>query len=203
MPEISSSPDTPTPFVEYFNSIKEMGLGFNPEIFLSLDFERNWELTGNPLFVWGGILVCKTHKLELPYWILDYINQKAKQLTFEDFTKDKRASKTVYDLLGLNFGGSGTFFSQFQDFFVHSDAHLMVEEYLKKKPTPTKTKAFEHVGEKLHQAPVTIRRWHKLINDCYDIDLPDPPPEDWSRVYVRIRTHDPKKKTHKKLLRHN
>jgi len=182
MLEISSSPDTPTPFEEYFNSIKEMGLGFNPEDFLYFDFEWNWELTGNPLFVWGGILVCKTHKLELPYWILDYINQKAKQLTFEDFTKDKRASQTVYDLLGLNFGGSGTFFSQFQDFFVHSNAHLMVEEYLKKIPTPPKSKAYKHVGDRLHQAPETIRHWHKLINDRYD---------------------NPIRKTPKKLLKHN
>jgi len=168
MPKISSSPNSQTPFEKYFTSIKELGLGFSAEDFLCLDFERNWELTSNPLFVWGGLMVCEAHGLEIPHWILDYIYQRAKKLSFHDFTNEKRASQTVYDLLGLNYEGSGTFFSQFQDYFVHDHAQFMVEEYLKKFPTASKSQAFEHVGGKLHMAPETIKKWHKIIDDRYN-----------------------------------
>jgi len=199
MPKITSPLDRQTPFEEYFNStIKGLGLGFNPEYFLYFDFERNWELKGNPLFVWGGMLVCEVHNLKFPYWILDYIYQKAKGLTFKYFSKNQKPQKTVYDLLGFNLDRAGKYSSQFQNYFLHYNAYFMVEEYLKKVPAPPKSKAFKHVGGRLHLAPETIRKWHKLINDSYDNDLPDLLPENWSGVYVRIRTHDPKKKNSQK-----
>jgi hypothetical protein len=182
-----------TPFEEFLSNIptmdnylndtneflKEQNLDFDIEVFkrehlnylnefLRDDFERQWDLTGNPVFVFGGLRFCKIHNLTIPSWIIENLFQSAEYLTLMDLQNSARVSDNVYTLLGLNFSGKDTFFLYFQDYFVRRKAYFKIISYRFDNPTASLATATRAIKEEFLKSARCIKNWYNEIIESWD-----------------------------------
>ena len=101
---------------EYFDKHGERSK-FDIAKALVVRYQREYERTGNPLHIWHAYGECRDYGLEVPEWILAYLDRVAKDLLIMASEPDKipkSPAPTVARIMGMNEKGSGNVFRTFQ-----------------------------------------------------------------------------------------
>jgi hypothetical protein len=118
-----------------------------------------FEEENNPLFAWQAYQVSQEFKVMIPWWVLDYFDEVAKNLLNPSQTSaDGRAGTIIQEALLMKKKGRGSVFLRYADFYERWDALNQVRELLENGETLDN--AFDKVSKKIYLSKEAIRKWY-------------------------------------------
>jgi hypothetical protein len=117
-----------------------------------------WDESNNPVFAWVAFRTCRSAGLDLPEWVLKYLDQGADAMVrlFEEPPKQKnRVAPAIAEALGMKTDGAGTVFRRARDsmwVFLGAQVAALIErgdkEYM----------AVPGVAQEYNTSPSTVAR---------------------------------------------
>ena len=120
-----------------------------------------WERSSNPVYPWIAYLECRTAGIEIPEWVLHYLDGAATGIwrLFQEPPIKNKVASAVADALGFKTAGAGSAFSRAKHskwvyFGYLADLYMRQgdKEYV----------AFCEVADRAHVSTATVRRaWQR------------------------------------------
>lgn len=136
----------------------------DPEYLISDYFERAWNNTKNPLFVWVGIKACQKYEIDFPDWIKIYLYDCSVALTTKKPQEGKKGAFFVSDALQTNKGGQGAAFISFHKYFEDFSIFQCYCDIKDNNWKISDEKVYEKVGDIFGVSPYTIQGRNKIFN---------------------------------------
>jgi hypothetical protein len=65
------------------------------------EFRVQWRSSGNPVWVWHAVAICRDQKLDLPRWILDYLGECAERMLSKGAMRERDIRRVLPDIFGF------------------------------------------------------------------------------------------------------
>jgi hypothetical protein len=138
---------------------------------LPLDARKNFEMTGNPIYVWEEIASCRSSGAEVPEWCLQYLTRVGKKL-IEFAHCDSPPAKDKIDhaiavAMQMTRRGRGNVFRQFRSNEKKERIYRMLQAVNDRiKAGEMETYVHENVAKQFGSSKSEVRRlWVKFISE--------------------------------------
>jgi hypothetical protein len=119
---------------------------------------RFFEEENNPLFAWQAYQISQEVRVTIPWWVLDYFDEVAKNLlNSSQSSADERAGTIIQKALLMKKKGRGSVFRRYDDFNEQWGALNQVRELFENGETLDS--ALDKVSKKINLSKKAVTKW--------------------------------------------